>query len=443
MKRLRITAVAAGLLAAAGSLAYAAGLFPGFPIVGQAAYTEGLVTVPAGPTAIGAGYMIPADTRLSGGQAPQTVLIPVEQLQLYGQSQLGPSRNLLRGGDISSNPFQRGTSELSIAAINNSTTSTFYTADGFSMRGVGLVASRQTGASSIQAGQFSASLRMRRQNTADTNQVCQHNVVTTANSLAAQGKTVVYSFWAHAGANFSPANSAITANIITGTGTDQSPTSMQAGTWTGQATPGTSTLLLTTTWTQYSVAATVASTATQVGVEICWTPSVGAGTTDFIETANHQLEITGSSNVTSGSAFQHESVPYALQVAQHYYVQINESPAGVGTAGSPVGLCTGTATFVCQVNLPVVMRQAGTTSAMGSVVAASAVTPLTAGSFKISGGSGAQSTITSPTATNSTTALMQFTITNTNFGNGSNGQGNVALQTGSIGTGILAISAEL
>lgn len=435
MKRLRIYAAAAGVLAAASTVAYAAGLFPGFPIVGQAAYTEGLVTVPAGPTSIAAGYMIPADTRLSGGVAPQTVLIPVEQLALYGSSQMAPSKNLLRGGDISVNPFQRGTSETAIGAITNSSTSTFYTADGISMRGVGLVASKQTGATSVQAGQFNASLRMRRSATADLNQVCMHQVVPTSDSLVAQGRSVVYSFWAHAGTSFSPALSTITASIITGTGTDQSPSAMQGGTWTGQATPASSTLTLTTTWTQYSVAGTVGSTATQVGVQICWTPSVGAGTTDFIETANHQLEVVGSSNVTSGSNFEHQTAEYALATAQRFYVQYTEGT----TNGIPVGgsICWGTAqtTMACGITLPQVLR---------TTPAAAAVTPLTAGTFKISLANGLTS-LASPTATQSGSQMMQFTTTNTGINNAT-GTGVTSvgvIQGGASGNGILAISSEL
>lgn len=73
------------------TIAYAAGLFPNFPIVGGATYCAGtsnsatgtiigLVTgcpnqVPAGPTVLTGNEVIPADTRLSSGANPQTVLI--------------------------------------------------------------------------------------------------------------------------------------------------------------------------------------------------------------------------------------------------------------------------------------------------------------------------------------------------------------------------------
>ena len=78
------------------TLAYAAGLWPDMPIVGGATYCAGssqsatgtiigAITgcpnqVPAGPTIVTGNEQIPADTRLAGGSAPQTVLIPMASL---------------------------------------------------------------------------------------------------------------------------------------------------------------------------------------------------------------------------------------------------------------------------------------------------------------------------------------------------------------------------
>lgn len=63
------------------SLAVAQGLWNNFPIVGGDSYSCGSVngvsncTVPAGPTALTGNEEIPADTNLSGGRTPQTVLV--------------------------------------------------------------------------------------------------------------------------------------------------------------------------------------------------------------------------------------------------------------------------------------------------------------------------------------------------------------------------------
>lgn len=87
-------------LAVAGSIgigaAYSAGMFPDYPVVGGATYCAGssssatgsiigAVTgcpnqVPAGPTIVTGNEQIPADTRLSSGANPQTVLVPMASL---------------------------------------------------------------------------------------------------------------------------------------------------------------------------------------------------------------------------------------------------------------------------------------------------------------------------------------------------------------------------
>lgn len=85
---MKLRLAVAGLLAAlvATTAAVAAGLFPNFPIIGGAAYCASYSTgvngqvcttnVPAGPVNLPGTAMIPADTGLSQGQSPQTVLVP-------------------------------------------------------------------------------------------------------------------------------------------------------------------------------------------------------------------------------------------------------------------------------------------------------------------------------------------------------------------------------
>lgn len=68
------------------SVAYAAGLFQGYPIAGGPSYCNSLVngvcnqTIAAGPATTGS-ELIPADTRLPNGQNPQTVLVPITVLR--------------------------------------------------------------------------------------------------------------------------------------------------------------------------------------------------------------------------------------------------------------------------------------------------------------------------------------------------------------------------
>ncbi len=93
MSRFRSAAVALAALALVSTAVFAAGLFPGFPIVGGASYcssqsTSGVpgttaacnVTVPAGPTILTGNELIPADTALPSGQQPQTVLLSMASI---------------------------------------------------------------------------------------------------------------------------------------------------------------------------------------------------------------------------------------------------------------------------------------------------------------------------------------------------------------------------
>lgn len=95
MTKLKVGLAAAGLFIIT-TLAYAAGMFPDYPIVGGASYCAGSSssatgsiigaitgcpnTVPAGPTVLSGNELVPADTRLSGGGTPQTVLVQMASL---------------------------------------------------------------------------------------------------------------------------------------------------------------------------------------------------------------------------------------------------------------------------------------------------------------------------------------------------------------------------
>lgn len=95
MKRVRIALVAGLALVATSLIAFAAGFFPDFPIVGGSAYCTSFVmnpitgaatttcngpTVPAGPTAVTGSELVPADTGLSQGRQPQTVMLSMRAL---------------------------------------------------------------------------------------------------------------------------------------------------------------------------------------------------------------------------------------------------------------------------------------------------------------------------------------------------------------------------
>ena len=503
MKLFRSAALGLGAVAVASSfVAYAAGLFPGFPIVGSPAYCTSVsgvgtsagtgqpsfsgtpgqfgqgfpnqgtatgqfgivcnVTAPAGPLGLTGRELIPADTQIAGGSQPQTVLIPSALLVgidgvFQGSSSL--TRNLLRNGDISVNPFQRGASQA--ADIANTLT---YGADGFAFQGGASSAinwSSQTGATDIVANQFTKSFRFQRKSAnADTAQVCQINVLTSADSVALQGQSFVYSFWVKPGANFSPTNGNIVINVASGTGTDQSAANFKAGTWTTQTSAvtggnvalagSTSTQTgtypvtvasaqatiqvlpsgLSSQWLQVWVSGVIPATATQVGTSICFTPVGTAGANDWIETSNHQLEITSATAVVNPTAFEHHSAQSDLTLAQRFFTILTEPAAGVQV---PVtGNSTSATAAAMAYSFPVTMRSAPTFTALGTALSGSTWTN------KCGNVNNALATTFIVTATANTVSGASLTVTSTGSTIGFG-----CVLTGAGGGSILSWSAEL
>jgi hypothetical protein len=109
----------------------------------------------------------------------------------------------------------------------------------------------------------------------------------TINSIPFAGKTVTFSFYARAGANFSSASNALSAFVSTGTGTDQNS---WAG-YTGSTNPISGTATLTTTWQRFSFSGTIPATATEMAPTFGFTPTGTAGANDYYEITGVQLEI--------------------------------------------------------------------------------------------------------------------------------------------------------
>jgi hypothetical protein len=186
----------------------------------------------------------------------------------------------------------------------------------------GMTASRQT---SVPEG-LRYALRLARDsgNTGTQNLEFRY-ALETADSIRFQNKTVTWSFWARAGANWSAA----TANfgLYTGTGTDQATTNV-VGLWTGSANPITQNVALTTSWVRYSYTATISATATQIGLSGSYTPTGTAGANDWIEFTGMQLELGSTATTFSraGGTIQGE-----LAACRYYYKRVTGSANGVGS----------------------------------------------------------------------------------------------------------------
>ena len=122
--------------------------------------------------------------------------------------------------------------------------------------------------------------------TTNTDIIVNYQSFESANSIPLAGKTITLSFYARAGANYSAASSVLSANLYSGTGTDQN---YIAG-YTGTATIISSNVTLTTTWQRFTLTGTVGATATELTTLFANTPVGTAGANDYYEITGVQVE---------------------------------------------------------------------------------------------------------------------------------------------------------
>ena len=172
----------------------------------------------------------------------------------------------------------------------------------------------------------------------------------SVNSIPYVTKTVTYSFYARAGANYSSASSALSVVVSSGTGTDQNVLTS----YTGANNFIAQTATLTTTWQRFSYSATVPTTATELGAYFYYTPVGTALTNDYFEVTGVQLEIAASA-----SAYSPNTSTQALELAacQRYYYRnsatTNNTTMGLGFASSATNV-------MGIIQFPVMMRTAPT-----------------------------------------------------------------------------------
>jgi hypothetical protein len=135
----------------------------------------------------------------------------------------------------------------------------------------------------------------------------------SSNSIPFAGKTVVLSFYARKGANFSSTSNLLGATLWSGTGSDQS---ILAG-YTGQAAVISQNSTLTSTWQRFTYSATVGATATQLGLVINYTPTGTASTNDYFEITGVQLEL--GSTATTFSRAGSGGIQGELGACMRYY----------------------------------------------------------------------------------------------------------------------------
>ena len=263
-------------------------------------------------------------------------------------------------GTVQANPvlnsafqvWQRGTS-----FTNGNSTSAFFAADRwqiYSSTSTGRTWTRQATNDTTNLPSIQYCMRLAR-NSGDTQTAVIYTVnnFETINSIPYAGKTITLSLYARAGANYSSASNAFSVGLLSGTGTDQNSL---AG-YTGQVSVISGGATLTTTWQRFTFTATVPTTATELGLQLGYTPVGTAGANDYAEITGVQIDI-GSVALpfrTYAATIQGE-----LAACQRYYFRNGYANGGgtyvlMGTGGAS----TSTAGNF-QVNFPTGMRTAPT-----------------------------------------------------------------------------------
>jgi hypothetical protein len=227
--------------------------------------------------------------------------------------------------------WQRGTS------ISATASSTPYTADRWQIytnANQATTISRQTTSDTTNLPNIQYCARVQRNSgQTGTGQYNFGQSFESINSIPLAGKTVVLSFYARAGANYSAASSILQGIIWGGTGTDQNRVTSS---YTGDTIVGTANSTLTTTWQRFTITGTVGSTLTELSVNFLFTPVGTASTNDYFEVTGVQLE----ASTTAASAYTPNSSTYQAELAacQRYYFRNSGASTNniiLGFTGSP------------------------------------------------------------------------------------------------------------
>ena len=162
-----------------------------------------------------------------------------------------------------------------------------------------------------------------------TNALFMQTALESINSIPMAGKIVCLSFYAYAGANFSAVGNLLNINVGSGTGTDQSASTL--GSWTGNTYPITTSQALTTSLTRYSFTGTIPVNSTQTYLQLSYIPTGTSGADDNLYITGIQLEVVPS--LTSPPT-QFEILDYGveLNICKRYFEMSYDIGVLPGTA---------------------------------------------------------------------------------------------------------------
>lgn len=327
-------------------------------------------------------------------------------------------RNVIDGGDFTTNPWQRGTS---FSAIANTLT---YTADRWCVVGGASSSISVSQQSQTDVVGFSNSLRWGRGAGSNTAQIFLGQIIESADCIRLQGRTLTLSFWAKAGAQFSATGSKLNVQVLYSTtaGNDTAAHALLATPSTNWATGGVgnyalnATQVITTTATRYQFNVTVPSGLTQLAVVFSYSPTGSNNSTDTVDFYGVQLE-----DGYFATPFEHRDIEVELALCQRYFFQVNEPAAHVVVGIGQVNATNNETIFI---PLPVQMRAAPTVT-------------VTAGGYKINV-AGTETAVGSGFAAGSTHTPNYITVVD----NLTATVGQAVLLVGSNSTGNIAVSAD-
>jgi hypothetical protein len=228
--------------------------------------------------------------------------------------------------------WQRGTSIALAASATGYTADRWFCATGASVAST--VSRQATGdTTNLPSIQYCARVQ-RNSGQTGTTALSITTSLETVNSIPFAGKTVIVSFYARRGANFSASGNTLFSPLVSGTGTDQNYVSG----YTGAVTVANQGNTLTTTWQRFTMTGTVGATATELALQFSYTPVGTAGAADFFEVTGVQLELGSTATTFSraGGTIQGE-----LAACSRYYQRVVPpiyGKLGMGTAFATTSL---------------------------------------------------------------------------------------------------------
>lgn len=267
-------------------------------------------------------------------------------------------RNMLIGGDFSTNPWQRGVNFTGV-------TTPRYTADRWFVYGIGgqtASGGKNVVSSSVLTGFNSVMTVLRTAGNTNLGQICAGQIIESASALAAAGQPSTFSVYVNKAPNFSALNSLVSVAVHTGTGIDEGAAADLAG-WTGAQTPLAATQAVETGFKRFSFPVTIPTNATEISVYICFTPVGTAGASDGFSFTGAQFELGA---VTQ---FERRPVGWELALAQRYLLVLSEN---VALRCSGAVITTTDAQILCRV--PVTMRTPATALVTGGTWAVTGAT---------------------------------------------------------------------